>query len=88
MYSGLILHDLRRTAARNLRRPGIPETVIMKISGWRTRSVFERYAIVSRTDIADAMRELHQSEQTTPISQEIGHVAGFDASTPTSSAIN
>src|ERR1041385_5564176 len=27
----------------------------MKIGGWRTRSVFERYAIVSRNDIADAM---------------------------------
>jgi integrase len=64
-YSGLIFHDLRRTAARNLRRAGIPETVIMKIGGWRTRSVFERYAIVSRTDIADAMRKLQQSEQVT-----------------------
>ena len=63
VYSGLIFHDLRRTAARNLRRAGIPETVIMKIGGWRTRSVFERYAIVSRTDIADAMRKLQQSEQ-------------------------
>ena len=65
LYSGLIFHDLRRTAARNLRRAGIPETVIMKIGGWRTRSVFERYAIVSRTDIADAMRKLQQSEQVT-----------------------
>ena len=61
-YAGLIFHDLRRTAARNLRRAGIGETVIMKIGGWRTRSVFERYAIVSRNDIADAMRKLQDSE--------------------------
>jgi hypothetical protein len=32
----------------------------MKIGGWRTRSVFERYAIMSRTDIADAMRKLQE----------------------------
>src|SRR6185369_7201945 len=60
-YSGLIFHDLRRTAARNLRRAGISETVIMKIGGWRTRSVFERYAIVSRGDMVDAMQKLQRS---------------------------
>jgi integrase len=54
----LLFHDLRRTAARNLRRVGVAEGVIMKIGGWRTRSVFERYAIVSQTDISDAMRKL------------------------------
>ena len=58
---GLLFHDLRRTAARNLRRAGIAEGVIMKIGGWRTRSVFERYAIVSQTDIAEALKKLEAS---------------------------
>ena len=62
-YSGLIFHDLRRTAARNLRRAGIAEGAIMKIGGWKTRSVFERYAIVSRTDIVDAMKKLQLAEK-------------------------
>jgi hypothetical protein len=57
----LHFHDLRRTASRNLRRPGISEGVIMKIGGCRTRSVFERYAILSQTDIADALKRLEAS---------------------------
>jgi integrase len=61
-YRGLIFHDLRRTAARNLRRAGVAEGVIQKIGGWRTRSVFERYAIVTQTDIADAMNKLQSRE--------------------------
>jgi integrase len=61
---GLLFHDLRRTAARNLRRAGIAEGVIMRIGGWRTRSVFERYAIVSQQDIADAMRKLENTENS------------------------
>lgn len=52
-----------------LRRVGIPKTIIMKIGGWRMRSVFERYAIVSRTEIADAMRKLRQSEEATQTQQ-------------------
>ncbi|WP_353062447.1 hypothetical protein RBB77_14210 [Tunturibacter psychrotolerans] len=70
-----ILHDLRRTAALNLRRAGISETVIMKIGDWRTRSVLERYAIVSRGDIVDAMQELQINQQESQIRHEIGYAA-------------
>ena len=71
----LLFHDLRRTAARKLRRAGIAEGVIMKIGGWKTRSVFERYAIVSQSDIADAMHKLeaHEREHVTEKSHLFGH---------------
>jgi integrase len=60
---GLLFHDLRRTAARNLRRAGVAEGIIQKIGGWKTRSVFERYAIVSDRDINDAMTALEVKQQ-------------------------
>ncbi|MGA7471133.1 MAG: site-specific integrase, partial [Candidatus Sulfotelmatobacter sp.] len=60
---GLLFHDLRRTAARNLRRAGVAEGIIPKIGGWKTRSGFERYAIVSDRDINDAMTALEAKQQ-------------------------
>ena len=87
-YSGLIFHDLRRTAARNLRRAGISETVIMKIGGWRTRSVFERYAIVSRGDIVEAMQKLETNQRESQASHEIGHAAAGAGNEPLPPAVN
>jgi integrase len=60
---GLLFHDLRRSAARNLRRSGVAESVAMRITGHETNSMFRRYSIVDEQDLTEAMEKVSNYNQ-------------------------
>jgi hypothetical protein len=87
-YIGLLVHDLRRTGCRNLRRLGVHEKTIMKIGGWKTRSVFDRYNIVDEKDLADAAAQLDRNAQQRKLRHSSGTVTSKSSRKGKSSSVN
>ena len=56
--NGFVFHDLRHTFNTNMRKAGVPESVIMEITGHVTREMFDRYNTVDEGDMSHAVCKL------------------------------
>ena len=64
---GRLVNDLRRSAARDFRQAGVSEGEIMRLCGWETRSMFDRYNIIDEADLAAAVAQRFNGKQTANI---------------------
>jgi integrase len=60
-YVGLIFHDLRRSAVRNLVQAGVDRTTAKNITGHKDDSIFERYDIRVTSDLQSAAQKMAAS---------------------------
>ncbi len=56
--NGFTFHDLRHTFNTNMRKAGVPESVIMGITGHSTREMFDRYNTVDFEDMKKASEKM------------------------------
>jgi integrase len=59
-YRGKIFHDLRRSAARDMLKAGIPRAIAKKLTGHLSDSMLDRYSIVEVDDMREAQRRTAQ----------------------------
>jgi hypothetical protein len=49
-----LFHDYRRSTVRNMENAGVPRSSAMKVTGHKTESIYQRYAIRNPRDMQEA----------------------------------
>jgi|LGOV01.1.fsa_nt_gb integrase len=80
---GFVFHDLRHTFNTYARKAGVPESVIMEITGHSTREMFDRYNTVDTDDARQAIKQLEGYLQS--VNQTVNQMP-FSESSPLSRA--
>jgi len=58
---GITFHDLRHTFNTNMRKAGVHETIIMDITGHKTRAMFDRYNTVDKAEKLEGTKAMERS---------------------------
>jgi integrase len=65
-YEGKSFHDFRRTAARNMIRAGVPQSIAMRVVGHETDAMFNRYDITDNRDKLGALEAARKFVEQQP----------------------
>jgi integrase len=68
---GRVVYDIRRTAARNMLRAGVPDKVVMALMGWSDERMLHRYNIASDEDAREAQRRTSRYLKGLPASMNV-----------------
>ena len=66
-----LVHDLRRSAVKNMVERGVPTATAMQISGHRTMAVFQRYNIQSLDNLRDAALKIAKGAEAAPTTDDL-----------------
>ncbi len=87
VYVGRIFHDLRRSGAKSMLDAGVQEDTVMKIGGWKTKSMLTRYNVQSPKNIATA-RELLDAHNAKQAAENSHSLATVDAISTVAEVVN